>query len=691
MPSAAPLRRASRPVWIAVAVLLALHYAVAVGSKLHESTTSDELAHMVGGFSYWKFDDYRLQPENGNLPQRWAALPAWLEGTRFPGLKDNPYWRTFDTWVVGHQFFYETGDDHFPRLMAGRAMIALFSVATGLLVFAWSRSLFGTPGAFVSLAFFVFSPTFLAHGALTTSDACMAFFMLASAGLWWRQLNGGGAAALALSAATFALACVAKFSAVLLLPMMAAMAMVRILAPAPLLLFGRTFTTRSGKAGGIALSAAVHGGAAVLMIWAFFGFRYSAFNPALPPVEHFPQIFGGILSLIGWQGAVIRRMAAWHLLPEAYLYGYAFVVEMSHQRGAFLNGEYSTTGWPSFFIWTFAFKTTIPLMIALVATAVVAGRRWAAKGAARIWRRDLYPMTPLLVVFAVYWAFSITSHLNIGHRHILPTYPILFIGVGALGWRCFNRPAEPGRSAARSSAGAFAIVALLVVGQIWECVRIAPHFIAYFNEMAGDLEDAHRHLVDSSLDWGQDLPGLKAWIDANARPGEPVFMAYFGTGEPDYYGFHVKRLPFINGFKQIQPCVRLEPGLYCISASSLEQVYSPVRGPWTLEREKEYQWLRGFEPLFEAYALDPARRAALEAQLPRDKWQNSWRRFDILRLARMCHYLRVRRPDGVIGYSILVYRLSAAEIAGATGGSLRDWSALIEGAVARRSAKPASP
>ena len=171
-------RRKLSPLAVVVtaAALLLAHFAIAVGSKLHESTTSDELVHLTAGLSYWQHHDYRLQPENGILPQRWAALPLWIAGAKFPELPDNPYWRTSDVWHIGHQFFYRSGEDHFPRLMAGRAMIALFSCATGLLVFCWSRRLFGDAGALVSLGFYAFCPTFLAHGALVTSDMCMAFF-----------------------------------------------------------------------------------------------------------------------------------------------------------------------------------------------------------------------------------------------------------------------------------------------------------------------------------------------------------------------------------------------------------------------------------------------------------------------------------------------------------------------------------
>ena len=32
---------------------------------------------------------------------------------------------------------------------------------------------------------------------------------------------------------------------------------------------------------------------------------------------------------------------------------------------------------------------------------------------------------------AVYWATAMTSNINIGHRHILPTYPVMYILAGS--------------------------------------------------------------------------------------------------------------------------------------------------------------------------------------------------------------------------------------------------------------------
>ena len=680
-PQARPDRPAefSRPGRLALAaalLLLALHAVLAVGSKARESMTGDELAHLIGGFSYWQFDDYRLQPENGNLPQRWAALPAWLAGARFPPLAGNVSWRTSDAWILGHEFFYESGQDHFPWLSRGRAMIALFSVATGLLVFLWSRRLFGTPGGLVSLTLFAFCPSFLAHGALATSDVCMTFFFLAAVGAYWRHLHDGRRRSWLLSALVFGLACVAKYSAVLLLPMFVLMAVVRATAAEPVVLGGRTFSTGAGKLGAIALSTLGQGLVAAGVIWAFFGFRYAAFNPALPPADHFIRPWDPMLAGAGWQAPVIRRLMAWHALPEAFLYGYTFVIHMSQYRSGFLDGAYSLTGWTSFFPLAFLYKTTLPVLLALAVALGWVVRRWSRRpGFAARWplvRSDLRRATPLLALFAVYALVSLASKLNIGQRHILPLYPVLFIFAGVLG-----------RAFARRTPAAACVVAGLLAWQGVEAARTYPDYLAYFNPAAGGRDGGHLHLVDSSLDWGQDLPGLKAWLDAHAD-GAPVFLSYFGSGEPDYYHIHARRLPFVDGFKLTPPWTPLEPGLYCISATMLEHVYSPVRGPWTVALEKEYQELRALEPAFAEYVRDPQRRAELDRGAGAAQWQSAWTRDQLLRFARLCYYLRVRRPDANIGGSILIYRLSAAELADATAGPLSAWRRLIEHTVLTR-------
>lgn len=669
LPAGTARRRPAPAVLAAAILLLAVHFALAVAGKRTASTTSDELVHLTAGLSYWQNHDYRLHPENGNLPQRWATLPLYLAGAELPPLAGNDYWRTSDVWVFGHQFFYETGADHFPRLMAGRAMIALFSVGIGILVFWWSRRHFGDAGGLVSLALFAFSPDFLAHGALVTSDVCMVFFFFAAIAAWWHHLHSGSARSWWLCAGVLGLAFVAKYSAVLLIPMLVAMAAVRALAPEPWRFAGRVFATPGRRFAAAALSAAAQALVVAAVIWASYGFRYSAFNPELPPADHFIRPWADYVGRTGLIGEFTRGLAALRLLPEAFLYGFDYVLATTGQRSAFLNGELSVTGWRTFFVWTFLLKTTLPvlglagLLAAHLARRVAAGRTG--------WRR-LYPWTPLLVLLAVYGASSLASQLNIGHRHILPLYPVLFIAAGRLG-RVFVFPLRWPAAAA----------AALLVWHAAAAVRIAPQHLAYFNPIAGGPANGWRHLVDSSLDWGQDLPALRRWLEAN-RNDRPAYLAYFGTGQPNYYNLPVRRLAFVDNFRFEHRYVALEPGLYALSATVVQQVYTAVLGPWNPDREKEYQELRAYEPLFSAYTADPARRAELERDVAPGKWRDAIKRHETLRLARLAAYLRVRGPDDFAGYSILIFRLDAAELRAATAGSWSEWANLIERTAAAR-------
>jgi hypothetical protein len=278
-------------------------------------------------------------------------------------------------------------------------------------------------------------------------------------------------------------------------------------------------------------------------------------------------------------------------------------------------------------------------------------------------------VAPLLVLFGVYGVFSLASHLNIGHRHILPLYPVLFILVGGL--------AAPGLLA---GARRTALVALLLAGLLLAHAGVAPHYLAYFNTLAGGPANGHRLLVDSSLDWGQDLPGLARWLrEHNAgEAAQPVFLSYFGSGEPKYYGIKAVALPYVNGFKLPHPWYEPGAGLYCISATMLSQVYGPVRGSWTPEAEREYQQLRADEPLFRTYWLNPATWREVHELGAAEAFEQRWRRYDALRLARLCHYLRVRRPDAVVGFSIFIYRLTSAEVDAVLHGPYSEWLAAIE-------------
>ena len=146
-----------------VAILLVAYFVMALSSVVNKCTTYDEMAHLTAGYSYWLDNDYRLNPEAGNLGERWFAFPLLLGDYQLPSKDQQTWWRS-DLWSFGREFFYGLGNDLEAMLLAGRAMAALLGVALCLLVYRWSSSLFGRLGGLISLTLCVFSPSILAHG-----------------------------------------------------------------------------------------------------------------------------------------------------------------------------------------------------------------------------------------------------------------------------------------------------------------------------------------------------------------------------------------------------------------------------------------------------------------------------------------------------------------------------------------------
>jgi hypothetical protein len=138
-----------------------------------------------------------------------------------------------------------------------------------------------------------------------------------------------------------------------------------------------------------------------------------------------------------------------------------------------------------------------------------------------------------------------------------------------------------------------------------------------------------------------------------------VYLSYYGSGEYRYEGIRAHELGFVYNFDQPRIWFELGPGIYCFSASTLQNVYSDWRGPWTPQKERTLLTLRRL--LAEPDKGTSPTQAVLRAQ--------ARYALDQLRCVRLCAYLRLRRPDAVIGYSFFIYRLSAEEVQAAVYGT----------------------
>lgn len=629
----------------AVGGLLVIHAILATTSASRKCAVFDEVAHLTKGYSYWITDDYRMTPSHPPLAQAWAALPLLNNQLKFPS-RDQPAWHESHPIKIGKQFFYRLGNDSIAMLREARFMITLMSLALGVIVFLWSRQLFGLTGGFISLGLYTFSPTVLAHARLVTTDMCVSlFFMATLTGLWW-TLHRLSIASLLLSAAALGGLFLAKFSAVLILPMGLALLLIR-------LIVGRPWIVKLGRqwqlVSRVKMTMLAFGIVAFylfsvwIMIWSAFGFRYEMMADPEPGRDVF---FAGQpipADQTAWEfqargiphhGRLVNWTRHRRLLPETYLYGYLCAMQYSRGRDAFLDGQRSLTGWRHFFPLCFLYKVPLAIMGMLVLAAGV----FVIGATGRPKLPGLYSAAPLLVLICVYWCFAVAATLNIGHRHLLPTFAPLFVLCGVVASR---------------RRWMWLIVAGLLGLLVVTSLRIWPHYLAYFNTIAGGPSQGYRHLVDSSLDWGQDLPALEQWLRDNHRD-EKVYVAYFGTGAWRRRPVPIEPLPSSLSSTG-EGDYRLEAGLYCISATRLQQVYGLKPTQWTEHQEQQYRRLL---PEMQQFERNPNQQVVRNEPDFRSRFNT----FQKLRFGRLCAWLRQREPDDFAGYSILIYRLTGEDI-----------------------------
>jgi hypothetical protein len=645
----------------AAVLLLAAYATLALTSADQQCATFDEPQYLAGGYSYWTRNDYRLCPYEGHLPQRLAGLALLGGGYSFPAT-DHEGWLTADAWAVGHDFLYRMGNDARAILRRSRAALLLLSVTLGLVVFLWSRQLFGTAGGLVSLGLFAFCPTMLANGPLLKSDIAAAlFFTAAVGGLWW-LLQRVCLSRLALSCLALAGLFLAKLSVALIVPMALALVGVRLLVRRPLVIaVGQPWEvrSRSGRAAVIGVLAVLHAAVVWTAVWAAFGFRFSAFSPAAgsaPPDSE--SELEGRMSVLGGAAPVLRMLHSKRLLPEAYIYGVAFQADMIRTgRAAFLNGEYRAQGgfgW--FFPYSWLVKTPLPFfgVLFLAGWAQVRAWRSAREHTAVSSALSLYDLTPLMILLLGHWVATVVARINIGHRYLVPVYPPTFILAGAAGlW--FSTAAGRGRRVG-------VILLLFVAAFVVESLTTWPHYLAYFNVFAGGPSHGYRHLVDSSLDWGQDLPELRKWLEDHGLPSrdKPVYLAYFGSASVQYYGISAYPLPCVlaQSWPTGPPPTR-PGGVYCISATLLQGFPPSFPGPWTPSYEATYQKL--LRLMRDNNRSGEARDGLLEKVSP-EQWAEIRRLVRDGGFARLCASLRAREPDHQVGYSILIYDLRESEV-----------------------------
>jgi hypothetical protein len=240
--------------------------------------------------------------------------------------------------------------------------------------------------------------------------------------------------------------------------------------------------------------------------------------------------------------------------------------QMTHGQAAFFHGVHSNLGWWYFYPVVFLLKTPIPILLLFIVATVV-GLKY--RGISVLDAVLLYlPIATLFFVFC-------SSSFSVGIRYLLPIYPFIFVIIGG--------------AASCKVRGVQAFILLMLVWHIGASVSVAPHYLAYFNEIIGGPGNGYKYLVDSNLDWGQDLKGLKRYMLEHKI--NRVSLSYFGADVPQRYGIEYDWLPshHLNNPNPGKPVNMLANRFLAISATNLQGVY--------FDNRDEFKWLRKYEPI----------------------------------------------------------------------------------------------
>ncbi|MCO5197036.1 MAG: hypothetical protein M9941_04710 [Anaerolineae bacterium] len=552
--------------WLAIPLIL-LFFWLAVSSMVDDSPTMDEQNHIARGIALLRTGDPRLSLEHPPLVNTLSALPLLtMPDLRLP--TDQPSWSLPDGWYEFARLFlwdYNVGRV-LQIVFLARLPIVFITLALGIIGYRFAREMWGSGlgtdkpmetdakntvgivAGLLALFLLLFDPNILAHGRYSTTDVGGTTFLLLAIYLLWRmwQIDSWAWRKVIAAALGLGLAFSAKLSILTFAPIMAVVAMLPLYPEA-----------WSGRAAWRRLAQLITAGAmSILVVWALFAFQWGPFAFESEVFSSLSQSSGPMPTF--WAG--VERI---FLTSEG-------------GRMSFLAGQFSDDGFRIYFPVAFAVKMPLAILVLIVISV------FTLMAIRKTRRRALFLLIPGLL----YFTLSMWSGLNIGFRHLLPMLPLLYVLIGGLALVI-----TPHQSVQHQTAR-YAVIGLcgwLLLTTMW----IYPHFVSTFNLLAGGPRNGYNILIDSNVDWGQDLLRLKRWMDENEVAS--VKLSYFGSADPQALGITYEPLPgdplhrdlwWAVPFNRTDP----EPGVYAISVHNLQEM--PLRP----EEKTVYAWFRAREP-----------------------------------------------------------------------------------------------
>lgn len=488
--------------------LVAVHLVLLTFGATRISPTYNEPAHLVAGVSHLEFGRFDLYRVNPPIVRLIAGCPVVALGydMKWAGFQNAP--GTRPVFRLGEVLVESNGSRYISIQVLARFACIPLSICGALGCFFWAAKMAGNRAGLCAVVLWCSSPTVIGNGQLITTDAHASGFGALACYAFWKWLQEPTWANVFLSGIVLGVAELSKTTLIVFYPIWPVIWVFYRYCNDELVL-RNTWLNEFPM-----LIVRMLIGVYIINL----GYGFEEPLKPLGEFEFVSKLFGGES-----ENEVGNRFSETALakLPVPLPKNYVLGIDIQQRdfedfgRPSYLRGRFQEKGWWYYYLYVIAVKTPIGTLI-LVCTCVT------CTGAIKKGHfRDLFVLAVIpLVIFAVVSSKTGFSHHG---RYILPCYPFVFILISVL---LFSSPL--GWLKKR-------IVAIGITWTVASMMMVYPHSLSYFNEFTGGPIGGPNHLLNSNIDWGQDLLYLKRWMDDNPEK-RPVGLAYYGYFGPEHIG-----------------------------------------------------------------------------------------------------------------------------------------------------------
>lgn len=574
-----------------IAVILILLFVIqSITSLRDKSPTVDEVTYISSGYYMLKTGDFSMNLGHPVHLQMLIAAPLLLLDLDLPE-HEEPFfgpagYSLLESWKYARSFVYGNNEDKAAEIIFLPRLVSIgLAVVFAIFVFIAGKKMYGLIAGLFALFLFVFSPNILANSRLGNLDIGTAFFFFAAICFFIAMLDKPGKQRFFMAGIFLGFCLLTKMTAVYLIPVFFLFIVPIIFGKGQPDVFSLKKRLSNPRIAGILSFLVLYAGL-MFVAWFTVCLGYGFQGMFRPLGDHFVQAEAnesGDTEIANKSDSSIKTILKSVPVPLPADYFSALKYQIYHsKRGhrSFLLGRHSSQGWWYYYIVAFALKVPVPVLILIV---LWLGMVFFQIGLSRLKAEEWHL---IIAAAALFFLFSM-GKVQIGFRYLLPILSIIYV--------LLSRLVTLDVLKRKRFSITFGIICFWY---LFSSVSVYPHYLAYFNELAGGPDNGYKYLVDSNLDWGQDLKGLKEYMDANDI--KSIKLSYFGSADARYYDIKYEYLPSIglepdnsgepwwyeDGY--VEDCGPVQ-GLIAVSATNLQGVL--------FENRECFKWLEDYEPV----------------------------------------------------------------------------------------------